>query len=327
MSKSFRTLLPVAPIGAAVLFALTSTPRKAVAEPSAAELAEHNERCANRLNIAMVGEGASAGSIASANPQAEFDALVKDARFQERFSRFINSQFNTTAGMKPADDSAYYMTKFVLTNDKPWTDMFIGAYDVSTPQGSPANTEPTVKDDPNGLGYFRSRPWQVRYAGNELAGIRIVTAYRMMQNTIGLTLAATTNAPDVDTSANGRQAAACAGCHFTPWFALDNTAAVLGLRDPKTTGDNVVFQPYTGGPKSILGGVTVSNDKELVTALVNDESFNVNACRLVYKYLYGRVENSCEGPVFDQCVDAFKKDKKITSALAVVAKDPYFCEQ
>jgi hypothetical protein len=30
--------------------------------------------------------------------------------------------------------------------------------------------------------------------------------------------------------------------------------------------------------------------------------------------------------VFDACVTAFKKDKLITSALAVVAKDPTFCE-
>ena len=72
--------------------------------------------------------------------------------------------------------------------------------------------------------------------------------------------------------------------------------------------------------------MTIANDKELVTALVANEAFDVNACRLAYGYLYGRAEYSCEGKVFDACVAAFKKDKLITSALAVVAKDPAFCE-
>ena len=147
----------------------------------------------------------------------------------------------------------------------------------------------------------------------------------MMQNTIGLTLAATTNAPDADVSATGRKAAQCAGCHYNPWFALDKVASVLGTRTG--TGATVQFQPSVLGPQSILGGVTISNDKELVEALVGNEAFDVNACRIAFKYLYGRNEYTCEAQVFDACVTAFKKDKRITSALAVVAKDPTFCEQ
>jgi hypothetical protein len=79
-------------------------------------------------------------------------------------------------------------------------------------------------------------------------------------------------------------------------------------------------------PQKILGGVTISNDRQLVEALVANEAFDVNACRLAYRYLYNRVENECEGPVFDACVTAFKANKRITSALAVVAKDASFCE-
>lgn len=318
MKRSFRTLLPVAPVVAAIIIAATSTPKRAVADAQT-DAAEKAERCATRISIAMVGEGASAQLLASPTPQTAFDTLVKDPRFQERFSRFINSQFNQVPGATAAEDASYYMTKYVLTNEKPWTDMFLGPYDV-VQQGNDA----VVQNNPNGLGYFRSRAWMVRYAGNELAGIKIVTAYRMMQNTIGLTLSATTNAPTVDTSATGRKAAQCAGCHYNPWFALDKVAAVLGTRTG--TGMNTQFQPNTLGPQQILGGVTIADDKELVTALVNNEAFNVNACRLAFKYLYGRAEYSCEGPVFDQCVTAFKADKKITTALSVVAKDPSFCE-
>lgn len=318
MNQPLKKLLPVAPIAAAIVLAALATPKKATAD-AASDAAEKAEKCATRISISMIGEGASADLLANANPQAAVDTLLNDPKFIERFSRFINSQFNNEPGMTAADDAAYYMTKYNLQNKKPWADMFTGPYNV-VQQGNDA----VVQDDPNGLGYFRSRAWSVRYAGNESAGIRIVTAYRMMQNTIGLKLSATTNAPDADVSVNGRKSAACAGCHFNPWFALDNTAAVLGTRTG--TGNNTQFQPSTKGAQQILGGVTVSNDKELVNALVTNEAFAVNAVRLSYKYLFGRDEYSCEGPVFDAAVDAFKKDKVITSALAVIAKDPTFCE-
>jgi hypothetical protein len=323
MSRSFRTLLPVAPLAVGVLFAMTSTPRRAEADP-ASDAAEKAEKCATRLFTTMIGDGASAAALTSATPQTYFDTLVKDPLFVERFSRYVNSQFNRTPGATPAEDAPYYLSKYVLVNNKPWSEMFVGQYDVNPSVAADPNSEAVVVPNPNGLGYFRSRAWAVRYAGNELGGIRIVTAYRMMQNTIGLKLSATTNAPDVDISATGRKSAQCSGCHYNPWFALDKTAAVLGLRTG--TGATTAFTPSTLGAQSILGGVTISNDKELAQALVGDESFDVNACRLAYGYLYGRAEYTCEGKVFDACVTAFKKDKTITSALAVVAKDPTFCE-
>jgi hypothetical protein len=320
MSRSFRTLVPFAPIAVAIFIAMasTSTPRRAVAGP-VEEATERAERCGTRLFTAMVGEGATAEALASLTPQASFDTLVKDPRFVERFSRFVNSRFNATPGAVPAEDASYYLTRHVLTTDKPWTDMFVGKYDVV-----PSGADAVVQDSVDGLGYFRSRAWMVRYAGNESAGIRIVSAYRMMQNTIGLQLSATTNLPGADLSAQGRKAAQCAGCHYNPWFALDKVATVLGTRTG--TGMNTQFQASAAGPQSILGGVMISNDKQLVEALVANEAFDVNACRLAYRYLYGRVETSCEGPAFDACVVAFKKDKRITSALASVAKDPSFCE-
>lgn len=324
MTRSLKKLLPIGPVAVALVFAMTSTPRRAIAEPATADIAEKAERCATRLFTVMVGDSATQEALASTTPQGSFDTLSKDPRFVERFSRFINSEFNKIPGKTPAEDAPYYLTKHVLTNNMKWTEMFVGKFDVAPTDANNDNSEAAVTADPNGLGYFRSRAWEVRYLGNEAAGIRIVSAYRMMQNTIGLTLSATTNSPDTDTSAAGRKAAQCAGCHYTPWFALDSVATVLGKR--AGTMDNPTVEPPSGQAQQLLGGVSVSNDAELVQALVSNEAFDVNACRLAYKFLYGRVENSCEGPVFDACVDAFKKDKLITSALAVVAKDPTFCE-
>lgn len=323
MSRSFRTLLPVAPIGVAVLFAMTSTPRVAGAEDATVDAMEKAERCTTRLFTAMIGEGAAAAALSNPDPRSSFDELVRDERFKERFATFINSQFNVAPGETPAEDASYYLAKHVLDTDKRWSEMFVGRYDVAG-SGNNGAGEATVREDPNGLGYFHSRAWMVRYAGNESEGIRIVSAYRVLQNTIGLTLAATTNAPDVDLSANGRRAPQCAGCHYDSWFALDKVAVVFGTRTGMA--EDTEFQPPTEGPQNILGGVMISNDRELVEALVANEAFNVNACRLAFSYLYGRTEYSCEGPTFDRCVEAFKRDGKITSALAVVAKDPTFCE-
>ena len=218
----------------------------------AAMNADQSERCATRLSIAMLGKSPSTALMTNTAPQTDIDAMLTSADFQERFARFINATFNDDPGMTAAEDSAYYLAKYVLQNNRPWKDMFIGQYKVDVPAGS-TNAPPVVTDDPNGLGYFRSMPWLLRYAGNEEAGIKISTAYRMMQNTLGLKLVASTNAPSADISATGRQAAGCRACHFDSWFALDKTAGVLQRK--KTQGNNVTFVDPPGGiqPQQILG--------------------------------------------------------------------------
>src|SRR5205814_6961276 len=143
-------------------------------------------------------------------------------------------------------------------------------------------------------GYFRSMPWMIRYAGNEPAGIKISTAYHILNNVTGLHLIASTNAPGADISATGRQAATCSGCHYSNWFALDKTASVL--TKVVRTGQTVTFTPKTvanDAPQTILGNITVTNDKELVTALLANDSFPFATCRLAWNYLYGRDENKC----------------------------------
>jgi len=84
--------------------------------------------------------------------------------------------------------------------------------------------------------------------------------------------------------------------------------------------------PPTAGPQQLLDGQTISDDKDLVTALVNSEAFDFYACRLAFQFTYGRNELSCEGPVFDRCMTAFKADHKIQSALKAVAQDASYCQ-
>jgi hypothetical protein len=307
-----RIAATVGPIAAGAL-ALTlglSRPNPVRAD-GASEATEKRERCATRLSIAFVGTSPSAALAAATNPQDSVDALLADPAFVERFARYINSEFNPDPGATLPEDASYTLAKHVLTNKLPWKQMFTGAFDVTD----------TVTPAPNGLGYFRSQAWMRRYAGNEDKGYRLVSAYRILQNTTGLQLSATTNVAGVDLTADGRKAPACAGCHYTGWYALDK---VLSRR--QGMGNNITFVPPDEGPQTILDGKAIADDKQLVESLVESENYRFNVCRLAFRFLYGRAESTCEATVFDKCVDAFTAEGTITSAVGTIAKDPTFCQ-
>jgi hypothetical protein len=277
------------------------------------------ERCAVRVAIALTGKSPSAPLLSSGNPQVEVPALLESEAFVERFARFINTTFNDTPGATSEADTAYHLARYVLVNGKPWRDLFVGPYDVTT-----VNNQVTVRDDPNGLGIYRTKAWVERYAGNEENGVKLSTAYRMLNNTTGLKLTAAVQTPGVDFTATGRQNANCRGCHYDGWFALDRVASVL-TRKVTNPDMTVTFTPPTAGPQQLLG-TTIRDDKELMTALVSSTDFDFRVCRLAFQFLYGRNELSCEGPLFDRCVDHFRAEGTIQAALSTVATDPSYCQ-
>ena len=314
--KKWISALPLAAVGVALVAA---SGRPAVAAD--ANKAQFNARCATRLSIAILGKTADPTLASAPDPQATVDQMLVNPAFYERFARFVNAKFNSGPGAAQTDDAVYYLAKYVLTNDKPWKDLFLGQYDVDLD----ASKNMAVTVDPNGLGYFRSGPWKRRYAGNESAGYTLPTAYRMINNTTGTELIASTAIPGTDRTATGRQAPACSPCHYDNWYALDRIAKVLTHRNG--TGDTMTFTPPTESPQQVLGGtVNATNDKDVVTALVSSEHFDFHTCRLAFEFLYGRNENQCEAPLFDKCVDEYRAKGTIQSAIAVVAKDQGFCQ-
>ena len=302
-------------IAAALVIASQAQAQTAVGGPVDPQRAE---RCAVRVGVALTGKSPSAALLSSTNPQLQVAAILESEAFIERFARFINSTFNDVPGTTSVDDSAYHLTRHLLSEGKPWKDLFIGAYDVALVSG-----QVQVKDDPNGLGFFRSKAWLERYGGNEEGGIKLQSAYRMLNNTTGLKLTAAVQTPGADFSATGRQNAACRGCHYDGWFALDRVASVLSKK--VKTGDVITFTPPTAGPVALLGK-TISNDKELMTALVTSPAFDFRVCRLAFQFLYGRNELSCEGPLFDRCIDTFRAEGTMQAALATIATDPGYCQ-
>jgi hypothetical protein len=286
---------------------------------------EQRARCAVRLSISITGQSPSAALLQSMSPQASIDELLATPQFIERFASFINASFNTGPGARPSEDAPYWLAREILSKRLPWRELFVGPYSVDVASGEPADSvNVVVTPEPNGLGYFRSRPWQLRYAGNEATGIKLATAYRIMQNVIGLTLTPTTNAPGADVSATGRTATACAGCHYNGPFALDKVASVLTVRSG--SGNNIVFAPPTATSAEVLGGVTIVDDKSLVQSLVGSDSYRFATCRLAFEFLYGRAESSCEAALFDRCVDALQATGTMQSALSTIAGDASFCQ-
>ena len=299
--------------------ALVTGPSGAHAEGSAADKAEANERCAIRISIALEGKSADPALLASSDPQSAIDGMLSTPEFADRYARFINSEFNGGPSTSAADDPVYYLALHVLTQKKPWTELFIGSYAVVANAGG---TAMDVTADPAGLGYFRSLSWMKRYAGNEPQGYMLSGSFRILSNTTGLTLTPSVGNPGDDRTATGRSATACKSCHFDEWYALDKFARLLPMKKPAS--DPPTFTPPTAPPQQLLGK-TIANDKELVTALVDSDAWRFAQCRNVFKFLYGRGENQCEAKVFDACVDALGTQKTIQSAVAAVAKDPSFC--
>ena len=85
--------------------------------------------------------------------------------------------------------------------------------------------------------------------------------------------------------------------------------------------------PWVGGVAIAAGVVlVVVGIGNLGRALVNSTNFTFNACELAFKYLYGRTEYACEGPVFDKCMSAFQGDGMMQSAIESIAMDPSYCQ-
>lgn len=298
--------------------ALLTGPKGAHAEGAESDKAEANERCAIRISIALKGQSADAALLTSASPQSAIEGMLAAPEFADRFARFINSEFNGGPVTAATDDPVYYLAKHVITANKPWSDLFIGAYSVTA-----SATAMDVKADPNGVGYFRSPSWMKRYAGNEEQGYMLNASFRILSNTTGLQLNASVGSPGEDRTATGRSAGACKGCHFDQWFALDKFAYLLPTVK-KGADDAVTFTAAAKGPQQLLGK-TIANDKDLLTSLVDSDAWRFAQCRNVFKFLYGREENQCEAKVFDSCASALTTTKTIQSAVAAVAKDPSFC--
>jgi hypothetical protein len=267
------------------------------------------------LRIYDAREAAATGVI----PQQMAREWLERPQAIRTIARFINSRFNPEPATNLAGDAVYAAVRFILTNKKPWRELFVGRYVIN-------HTNNNITEDPQApaLGYFGSRGWQERYLGNAPDGLMLRAAYRVLHNTIGLKLVPSAVNSEGDASATGRARAECRGCHFDSPYALDKVAQLL----PRKVGVGGAAKPQVVPvePQLILGGLTVRDFEHLVDTLVQGEAFAFQTCRLAFEFAYGRPESGCEAPAFDRCVDAFTRTGSMTDALASYFEDPAYCE-
>ncbi|MBL8950138.1 MAG: PKD domain-containing protein [Myxococcaceae bacterium] len=277
---------------------------------------EQRERCATRLSINVLGQSPSAALMSATDPRAEVPAMLQSTVFIDRFAAFIQARFSPEPNRFAAEDTPYYLTQKILTEGKPWADLFVGPYVFTRKMNDQNGTlPPVITEAPEGFGYTQSTDWRRRYAGNELQGYRLVHAYRLINNVLGMELKAALNTDGI--SAEGRKSSSCSGCHYHPIFGLDLVARVLPLRGRTTPADV---------PQTLLGGKVISSEKELLQAMVDSPDFKFNVCRTAMRYAYGRAEYKCEGPVFDACMAAFNTTPTMQAALSSILRHPTYCQ-
>ncbi len=284
------------------------------ATPAGALTAEH---CGRRLSMTL---GLYWRTQAlGAEPQARVRELLARPEVVRTFASFINSRFNDQPADRPEQDPGVAMVRYVLTNDLPWRDVFSGRVTFT------GGGTPTVTADPAqpALGYFGSAAWLKRYQGNEPDGWLLTAAYRTLQNTTGLTLEPSPDNGGDDSATTGRERAACRSCHFDSPYALDAVARLLPVRQGSGGSAKVVKVPVT--PQVLFNGLTVESHEQLVERLVTGDHFTFWSCRLAFEFVFGRPENACEAPLFEQCAAAFEQSGRMQDALATLLESPAFC--
>ncbi len=295
-------------------------------EPTAAQ--QKARRCWEKTALALVGSPRAAAfgrDDAGFPPEFEpsrvalyFGDAVYQPTFANRFAGFVNSKWQPEQSTDKPRNVPYLLARHVVGNNLKWREVFVGHFDIDFTEGRGA-----VVPADSGLGYFRVGPWQRQYAGNEVAGYKLSTAYRLLNNIVGVKLTPAANNTLGDASATGRAAPGCSGCHFNGSYPLDLIARVLTRR--QGFGESMTFVAPTDGPQQLFGQ-TMNSDADVVTALVNSPAFVFNTCRLTFEFMYGRPESTCEAPIFEACVSAFEAEGTIRSAILGIVQHPDYCQ-
>ena len=284
----------------------------------------NDAQCVNRISYAITGAPASLDLLETAEPhdELEIDRMIATDAFKERFARFVNSEMNDEPGQSSAEDATYHMALYALNNNLKWSEVFVGKYNVVE-----NNNRVRVVADNSGIGYIKSQAWMERYAGNEGNGVRINTAYRVMQNTFGLELVAADLPADADTTIAGRNTTQpCKSCHFDQVTALDPVANAF----PNVLRDNNLgfegFAPVSNEPVEVLGRNVVTGELGLMNLLVESLDHKYFVCETAYKFLTGREENTCNKAVMDKCLASFEASGLLQDAIKSIASDKTFCQ-
>ncbi len=143
-------------------------------QPARAQAATEQElRCTRRIALTLgLGElgldyRSMSSGLSGAAPASRIRTWLETPAAIRSFASFVNSRFNPVPAANSYEDAVYSATVFVLTNNRPWRDLFVGKLHIDSTNGQ-------VRDDPNAraLGYFNG-DWLFRYKGNEVHGVML----------------------------------------------------------------------------------------------------------------------------------------------------------
>ncbi len=288
----------------------------AIASPSAAN---DTLRCNQKLYNTLFDRAPTAAELSAPDPRGRIDTLLADEEFQDTFARFVNARMNWGPEDNRERNPVYNMVReYILKRGHPWEALFTAQVDVVGQNVNPSS---------NTVGYFENRHWKRRYAGNEEDGYKLRTAYMIMNNVIGLNLEAITVTANGGSSRDDREDPnrVCYSCHVAADFALDKVARILDRVDRQASdAQNTIFKSPEG-PAQVVYGREVGSLRELVQMLVSLDSFDNQACRVAFAFVFGREEGGTEPAVFDGCLEQFRATGHITDALRHLVRSDLFC--
>ena len=295
--------------------ALLSIPHLAVAESP--------QQCNEKLSSTIYGRSATSAELAITNPLGRVDDMIKSREFIDHFAGFVNAQMEWIPDDGGIINNPVYlaMTRYMFDGgtEKDWAELFTGNYELHSNGFNTRN---------QGSGYFSDRVWKRKYRGNEEDGFKLRTAYLILNNTIGLNLEALTvnNSGGSGREARSDPSTVCYACHYREEFALDRIANVLPKVNREASDDqNLIESPPPGPTPQTIYGTEVSSMDELVDSLVTTDEFYTNACNIAFRFAFGRDERGADKDIFRGCLDSFKADGKITTAVRHYINSGIFC--
>jgi hypothetical protein len=307
---------------------------------SAPIYAENAMQCSQKLHSTLYGRSATAAELNIADPISQVDSMIQNNEFRVEFAKYINAHMNWVPGGERISENPVYSAVVnylfkprnndleALNSEYPWKNLFTVGYETYDSGWNPKSTED------NGLnleasGYFSNKLWKSIYKGNEEAGVKLRTAYLIMNNQIGLSLDALTvnNSGGSGVAARTDPNSVCAACHLFPEFALDRVANVLPLVNRQTSdAQNFNELPSPNTTPQMIYGSPVSNLKELTAVLAELDQFDTNACDIAFQFVFGRERRSADNSIFQACITEFQDSGYITTAVRHFIESEIFCK-
>lgn len=303
----------------------------------APSFAETAMQCSQKLHSTLYGRSATATELQMSNPLANVDAMILEEEFQENFAEFVNAHMNWLPAEGRNNNPVYMgVTRYLFTprqnsghaTEYPWKNLFTEGYRPYDGGFNPQDMEEGAGGQ-RASGYFSDKGWKKTYKGNEEEGIKLRTAYLILNNQIGLNLEALTvsNSGGSGKSDRTDPNAVCYGCHVASDYGLDNIASILPRVNRETSDAQNFNEKPAESNSQVVYGQTVTDLKSLTAVLAERPEFFTNACAIAFEFSFGRERRGPDREVFDGCVEAFTESGYITTAVKYFVESDYFCKE